>query len=293
MSAHIKPCLIVSSARSGSKLLRELLMQSNQFRCYPYDINYVWMKGNTGRKDDELSISDFKEENAKFIRDYLGKLTSGSNNEQRILEKTVSNALRLEYVLRVLPDAQIIHLVRDGREVTASIRSCWTQPAYSEKNQSRKLLFEKLVAFPFSSAGPYLVKYLKNNLFAMFGGKSVSSWGPRFQGIDKMLAEKPLISVCAQQWARSLELTSNVLQNRSSDKYIEVKYESLIGDPSKTINELCRFLSLNDKAENEMSAWASENFRESDSCWNTKLTEDERLLVMPILERELLRVGYL
>ena len=291
MNTCNRPCLIISSARSGSKLLRELLMQSEQFRCYPYDINYVWKKGNFQRNDDELGVSNFNEDNAKYIRGYLGKLVSGT--DCRILEKTVSNALRLEYVLRVLPNAQVIHLVRDGREVTASIHSCWTQPAYSEKNQSRKLLLEKLISFPFSEAGTYLAKYLKNNIKTAFAGGAVRSWGPRFKGIDEMLAEEPLIAVCAEQWSRSVALTTSVLESDLAHDYIEVRYEKLVSEPSKTIGEVSKFLSLDSNSEAKMTDWAATNFRQSDGDWKSKLSDSELDIVLPILERELTKLGYL
>jgi len=179
-------------------------MQSGEYACYPYDINYIWMKGFSSRNSDELKREDFKEVNGQFIRQYLGRLLR-KNPKLRILEKTVSNGLRLDYVLEVIPEAQIIHLVRDGRDVTASIKSCWEEPAFSEKNQSRRLQLDKLRNFPITTAGPYLLKYLINNLPKLFGKTAVQSWGPRFDGMSEMQSDKSLVEICANQWARSVK----------------------------------------------------------------------------------------
>ena len=292
MSKFEKPCLIISSPRSGSKLLRDLLMESGEFNCYPYDINYVWMHGFMDKSDDELSASEFNQSNAEYIRGYLLRLLR-DNPEARILEKTVSNGLRLDYVLKIIPEARIIHLIRDGREVTASIKSCWFEPVYSEKNQDWKLLFQKLSNFPLRSAGSYLSSYIRNNLPKLFGDRCVKSWGPRFKGMDQMLQDESLVEVCATQWARSVSQTNAVLEDLvDSSSYIEIRYEDLLENPSQKIAEISAFLELNAECTNRMTLWAFGNFRKISGNWESIFDLNERSLAMPILEKELSRFGY-
>ena len=77
------------------------------------------------------------------------------------------------------------------------------------------------------------------------------------------------------------------------DRYIEVRYEKLVSEPSKTIGEVSKFLSLDSNSEAKMTDWAATNFRQSDGDWKSKLSDSELDIVLPILERELTKLGYL
>lgn len=269
--------------------MRELIMQSGDFVCYPYDINYVWMKGHENRLDDQLRYDDYRESNGEYIRNYLDRLNP-VNEPKRVLEKTVSNSLRLDYVLRVLPDTQIVHLIRDGREVTASIKSCWTEPPHSTRNQNRSLLLKKILNFPYASATPYLIKYLKNSMPALFGGSGLKSWGPRFEGIDQMLGNCTLLEVCAQQWISSVTLASDSLNRVDRSSYIEIRYEDLVQSTERTIASVAEYIGAT--SVDKMQDWGMTNIRSASPKWSKLLTEYERATVLPMLEPHLTRLGY-
>ena len=291
MTGNDSPCLVISSARSGSKLLRALLMESGAFNCYPYDINYIWMRSFSDRDNDELELSDVRPGDVEFIRRYFDKLLKDrSNSGNRVLEKTVSNGLRLEYVCKTLPGAQVIHLVRDGRDVTASIQSCWKTTRYSSKNQDKKLMFQKLMNFPFFHSTPYLIKYLKNSVSGLSGKASLGSWGPRYSGMEDMMRENTLVEVCATQWARSIDRTRNGLHSGSIvEPYLEVKYEELVSNSEVTIERIASFLNLNNVKD--MISWGESNITSSTSGW-ANLSEEEQQLVWPIIEKNMRIYGY-
>ena len=86
-----------------------------------WDINYVWTMGNYGLGHDELKPSDLKPEIREFVREFLGKFNTGILGD-RIVEKTVSNTLRVPFVDTVFPHAQFVVITRDGRDVAGSVR---------------------------------------------------------------------------------------------------------------------------------------------------------------------------
>jgi hypothetical protein len=45
-----------------------------------------------------------------------------AQGKPRFCEKTPANEMRLPFVLEVFPDAKLIHVVRDGRQVAVSAR---------------------------------------------------------------------------------------------------------------------------------------------------------------------------
>lgn len=284
-----KPLFIISAARSGSKILREILSSSNEFSFYPYDINYIWKYKNLHINHDELKLSHLDNEKIEYIRKYFSRI---NNADKRILEKTVSNSLRLEFIKAIYPDAQIIHLHRDGREVTASIKSCWIEPTISTRNQSWSLLAKKIIDFPFRTSTLYLIKHLKNNFSLFSPNKTLKSWGPRFEGIDDVLKSKSLIEVCALQWAIPEKKTMTYLEKQDPNNFITIKYEDLVTNPRKTLLSVNEFLGIHNIEK--VCDYAESTLRQNTrSSWHTLLTEEERELALPILSKQLEILKYI
>jgi hypothetical protein len=103
------PIIIIAAARSGTKMLRAALAASPEFVDFSYDINYIWKYGNYHIPHDELTEDNLTDDVRKFIRKRFQKLLVKSN-AKRVLEKTVSNSLRVDFVREVFPNSKIIHL---------------------------------------------------------------------------------------------------------------------------------------------------------------------------------------
>ena len=117
-----RPIIVIGAPRSGTKMLRGLIGSHRDVAEVPYDINFVWKYGNYTVPHDELQPADGNPAAARFIRRYLAKQENGMS---RVVEKTVCNALRVDYVRAVLPGCQFVHLIRDGRDVAASTMRQW------------------------------------------------------------------------------------------------------------------------------------------------------------------------
>ena len=135
--SHDSPVIIIAAARSGTKMLRAALAASPVFVDFPYDINYVWKYQNYDINHDELTEENLTPTIKKFIRNRFEKLVL-KKDSKRVLEKTVSNSLRVDFVRAVFPKCKIIHLYRDGHDVAADARLCWQSSALSTRIQTRK-----------------------------------------------------------------------------------------------------------------------------------------------------------
>src|SRR5699024_6585477 len=100
----------------------------------------------------------------------------GASNGGVLVEKTVSNALRPDFVERVLPGARYILLIRDGRDVVESSYRMWQAPADSSGMK------RKLASLP-PRALPYAVWYGVNLVAGKLRGRGVGIWGVRYEGI--------------------------------------------------------------------------------------------------------------
>lgn len=123
---------IVSSPRSGSTWLRRMLGNHPEIAAGP--------ESGLFTKDGGFGpiLSEYFSTNAQyFLRDYLtedqllqlvrGFIGNIYNNylnyhqKSWLVDKTPAHSFSLRNIVRVFPDSRFIHLVRDGRDVAASI----------------------------------------------------------------------------------------------------------------------------------------------------------------------------
>lgn len=231
------PIFIIAAARSGTKFLRDCLAADPRICVVPHDVNYIWRYGQEGSAHDVLDPSSLTEDQRLFIRRELLRLREPRSG-CILLEKTVSNSLRVPYVDAVFPNARYVHLIRDGRDVARSALKEWRAP----REYGR--LFSKLRKMPVSSA-PYLFWYVKTALQGLMsvGASTPPIWGPRYPGIYEDLSARSLAEVCGLQWQESVRFASQDLSMISKRRVFQIRYEDLVSSAS-AINELAEKLGL-------------------------------------------------
>lgn len=241
------PIVIISAARSGTKMLRYILDASSDIASCQYDANYIWKYGNYNVKHDEVVPSSIDDKQREKIRSFFYNICV-MENKSRLLEKSVPNSLRIPFVRSVFPDCKIIHLYRNGLDVAADSRLCWQASAVSEDIQSNKDRIRKIKEFPITMAWPYLLEYCLNyGKKLLFNHDHVSSWGPRYDGIDKDVKEKSLIEACAIQWKKCVEHCCDELEKlEKGEHYINIPYDKMTYEPEKYINKILDFIKLSD-----------------------------------------------
>ncbi len=225
---------LIGAARSGTKFLRDTLAASTDVAEVPYDINYVWRHGNESCPHDELGPEDIDSRTVNHIRRSITRLALKSHvgDAKVILEKTVSNTLRVDMIRRVFPEAEFIYLERNGLDVVESSYRQWTMPA------DRSYLLEKLRYFPLNE-WRYALWFAKNMLSRT---SADPIWGPRYMGISDDLERHGTAQTCALQWKHSVE--SARLSIDASDTSV-VLYEQL-DDPKVGVAKLISLLELSD-----------------------------------------------
>ena len=243
MSVSHQPIIILGAARSGTKMLRDTLAAAQDLNVVEYDVNYVWRVGNEHCPHDELSPELASPKVQNFVRSQLARIAVGSARSSRFVEKTVGNVLRLPFVHQIYPDAKYVFLIRDGRDVTESAVRCWQRPA-----QLRYLL-GKLKTFPWRHGAGYAANYARRFAQRSLGlTPHLSSWGPRYAGIDEHVSSQPLWGVCAHQWIASVEAYERSRSVLSAEQLVEVRYEDIVEDPVREFALLCQALQIKDQA---------------------------------------------
>ena len=221
MTGTHSPIVIIGAARSGTKFLRDVLAAGPDTAAVPYDVNYVWRTGQEAMHHDRLEPVTATPERAASIRARLRRLARAGNGDV-LIEKTVSNGLRIPFVDVVLPDARFVHLIRDGRDVAESAMRQWRAPP------DWFGLWRKLTAMPLANAR-YALWFARNLASGtVTAGRSGGKlWGPRYPGILDDVAHLPLAGVCARQWARTVEYARADLDALPRDRVFEIRYEDL------------------------------------------------------------------
>jgi hypothetical protein len=142
------PVFVLGSARSGTTLLYDMLLSAGGFAVYLAESNAfnvlaphfgdlgrrkarqellrVWLSTNLFRACD-LDASDIENEFLEqgrnigdFLQIVMGKITR-AQGMQRWAENSPESILHLPLIKRLIPDALVIHIIRDGRDVAMSL----------------------------------------------------------------------------------------------------------------------------------------------------------------------------
>lgn len=281
-----QPVIIIGAARSGTKMLRNVLGRLPGFGTWPCDeINPIWRYGNSRQPSDEFGPELATEAVRLFIRRAFGRLAQ-RRALSHVVEKTCANSLRVGFVNRVLPQARFVYLIRDGRDVVVSAQQRWrARPEW-------RYLLRKARFVPAADLPYYAGRYLRNQSVRLAGGeRRLPFWGPRFAGMGQALRQYSLAEVCALQWQRSVARADEAFGLIEAERVRTVYYESFVARPELEVQRLAAFLDvpvpqwLAQKAVQEVTAGRA-------GRWQTELDQKTLSVVTPLLQESLRQHGY-
>jgi hypothetical protein len=141
----------------------------------------------------------------------------------RFVDKTPPNIYRIDYLKAVYPDAKFIYLVRN-REVNiqALIRD-WTHP--------KKFVYKYR-------------EYLTKNLPMNIKGYKGNVWKFFIPLAWQKYLESSIEELCAYQYDDAHRVAKNSFANMDSSQFLEIKFEDLLADPDKIMQEICDFTEI-------------------------------------------------
>lgn len=238
---EFQPVVLLGAARSGTKILRDLIAQHPDVSKVPFDINYIWRLGNETLEHDELRPESLTEKMRQRIRQ---RIEPYAENAPYLIEKTVSNTLRVPFVATVYPEAKFIHLVRGGYDVVESAYRQWTAPP------DWRYVFRKAKTFPLIEAPRYALRYAVQTYRRLTHTRHENppTWGPRYEGIESDLRDKTVLEVCALQWFRCIEATVVGLETVPRERILTIPYEIFVQSPIETLQEVADFIGYDSEA---------------------------------------------
>jgi hypothetical protein len=238
MSKVVTPIIIIGAPRSGTSVLARILSQHPSL-AYANEPRMIWRYGNDHRSD-MLNVNHATPDVLEYIQKKFSRLVE-EQGRTRLLEKTPSNSLRIEFVDRIFPDAKFVHITRNGYDSTLSIRKFWDSHVsgvgHKKINQPQSILIQRLIEMH-PSQWPYYSAELLKRLVPKGLRKRRALWGPRLPGMKQWVDDVELLELCAFQWKTCVERAS--LQGRKlGERYMECRLEDLNIDSVKGIMEFC------------------------------------------------------
>jgi Sulfotransferase family/Aspartyl/Asparaginyl beta-hydroxylase len=219
-SVFDRPVFIVCPPRSGSTLLFETMAQAPDVFTIG-DESHQLIEGVAtlapaarGFESNRLVAADATPEVAAGLRSsFFAALRDRAqrrpvaDSRVRMLEKTPKNALRVQFLARVFPEARFIYLHRDPRPVLASMMEAWTSGR-----------FRTYPNLPGWTGLPWSLLL-------------VPGW--------RDLLGQPLHQVVAAQWNTTTGLLLDDLEQLPPGCWTAANYEALVANPAAEIRRLC------------------------------------------------------
>ncbi len=207
-----RPVFLVGAARSGTTFLGEALGSLPEIS---YHHEPVATKAAARYVHDGLWSE--RRSRAFYRMVYRWLMRVELDGGRRFAEKTPWNAFLLPFLARTFPGLQVIHIIRDGRDVAAShIRKPWLRAdtATSGKREPGGYLY-----------GPW-----------------AQWWVPRAE--HTTFESGPDVLRMSMAWRLFVDAVLRDGPALGADRYLELRYESLVTDPGTEGERVLDFLGI-------------------------------------------------
>ena len=239
-----QPLIIIGAPRSGTNMLRDVLTSLPGVATWPCDeINYIWRHGNVRYPSDAFSPEMARPKVQQYIRSQFDWVAR-KYQAHTVVEKTCANSLRVNFVDRIVPEANYIFMRRDGLDVVESAIKRW-KAKLDIIYLARKARFVPLNDMPF-----YASLFLQNQIHRLLSNeKRLAVWGPKLDTMQELLKKHPLDEMCALQWKCCLDQAARAFAQMQPERWIEVAYEDFVCRPEVELGRIVDFLSLDVEAK--------------------------------------------
>lgn len=297
--AVARPIFIVGAARSGTHLLASLLRKNLPGMPYVGEVNDLWLARRPDLGHDQIAPDMLTERDLQTLAAALLDQVGGATVW---LDKTAANVLRPALICRLFPQARIVHIIRDGRDVVLSVRRKAggdlrkitrdggkdRLAAPSGIGRLHGAIRHKLQRPPSPAVlWRSLPRYASASL-AILGLRHQRYWGPRIPGYRDLMKRADPLEVYARQWQHCVHTMRDFAAANASFQYLEIRFEDLVADPRSVLGQVLVFLGH----EAGASLTLVDLRPAPANGWQAQLTGRETALIGRLLDADLVQLGY-
>jgi hypothetical protein len=281
-----QPVIIIGAPRSGTNMLRDMLVQLEGAETWPCDeINYIWRHHNVQYPSDEYVPEMATPRVQAYVRKQFDDFARQSG-AQYLIEKTCANSLRVGFVDRVIPEAKYIFIVRNGYDTIGSALLRW------KASLDLPYIMKKARYVPMTDLPYYALRYGMNHIRRQFSReKRLSYWGPTLDNMKLLLEKNSLYEVIARQWKSCVENAERDFSRIAENRIHRVKYEDFVQSPVNECTKIADYLGLvvTDEIKQMLgNRISADNVGKGKDALGTEVVEQ----LKPILDASLKRYGY-
>jgi hypothetical protein len=129
LNTNQRPIFIIGCPRSGTTLLRLLLDSHRHISCGPETSFLTDLKPILGHHWAHLKLYGFpkaywRQKIARFFETFQTEYAQ-KRGKRRWAEKTPQYTPHLDFIMSLFPNCQLVHIIRDGRDVVVSYKDRW------------------------------------------------------------------------------------------------------------------------------------------------------------------------
>ena len=296
----MKAVFVIGSPRSGTTLLENILNCHSHVAEW-YEPYYLWEKYFPSKENDIWQAKYLNTRARENIqKEFL--IFSKKSKKPIVLDKYPVHSFNLEIINTIFPDARWIHILRDGRDVTLSMKKEWHKRALIvERRDFRGLL--RVTADMLQRQHYWRYRFMAL-LYELRANKSLNparylnkskwegkvGWGPRFQGWKEYLQTHSPLEFNAMQWVKCVKAVRKNWDILPENNKIEIRYEELLRFPEKHLMNVLEIMGIepSDDFFKKIPRLKRDNFHK----WPKEFTAEEILQIKPILSPLLHDLGY-
>lgn len=279
-----RPVLIAGSARSGKTCVWDLLARSEAFVPVREPLT-IWDVDGRAPHDRLTAEAATPEVKRRILEACEGIVVRSGG--RRYLDNLAYHALRLPFVHAILPEARIIHTVRDPFGLLPECLFGWTNRDTVRRSVAWRWRHLRLRSLPRMGW-----RFARNYVRSRTRGVR-ETWGPRPPGLEEIVRKRTPAEIAAWQWARIVETALDDIEVLPQAHVLEVRYEDLVTDPRKVAERIVQFAEVPDPQP--LIDFAAKTYRSDYVHYERNerpLSDEEWLRVRPLVEPLRRRLGY-
>lgn len=275
------PIFVTGTPRSGKSVICRMLTREPEFQWVREPL-MIWDTDLGPRSDDCRTAEEATPELSARIQKACTELLE--NPQHRYVDDLSYHALRIPFLFEVMPNAKIVHVVRDAEQAIPEMLYGWTNRDSVGKAFARRRKSIRLQGLPRMAA-----RFVKNYISSRVKG-SRQTWGPRVPGLAEYVASHAPAEVAAFQWKSMVEIAMDELTLIPTENWIQVHFDRLLKDPHDQALRIGEFCEVQNP---EKFAEEATNFIDPNFIFEKKVfpTDAEWVTIHPMIEAVCQRIA--